>query len=186
MTSMSPHGNFPSSASAPARAGVSLLVVIIIAAAFLGVGCVGGVFIGMALNVGQSITTAMQNLTPQNVVITTTAPTRVKSGEEFQIVVDVTDTSGSARTIGDIDFEQTLLDGASIVKVDPPPSVTATMTMIGYASHTMKLGVPASGAAKVTFTLKAGAPGTYAGDVDTYLDSDMAYHTDRVTIIVEP
>lgn len=150
--------------------------VILLCIVFLLIGSCAGFFTGMLVN----LTRVQQALTPENVDITIDAPDSVKVGETFTIKVTVTDRSGQARRIHDLDIEQGLIEGASITSIAPRPATTTSI--FGYASHTMNLAVPANGFTTVTFTLTATAPGTYSGDIDTYIDSDFAYLTNTMQI----
>lgn len=150
--------------------------VILLCIVFLLIGSCAGFFTGMLVN----LTKVQQALTPENVDISVDAPDSVKVGETFTIKVTVTDRSGQARRIHDLDLQETLLQGASITGITPKPATTTSI--FGYASHTMNLSVPASGSATVTFSLSATAPGSYSGDIDTYIDSDFAFLTNTIQI----
>lgn len=150
--------------------------VILLCIVFLLIGSCAGFFTGMLVN----LTKVQQALTPENVDIAIDAPDSVKVGETFTIKVTVTDRSGQARRIHDLDLQETLLQGASITGITPKPATTTSI--FGYASHTMNLSVPASGSATVTFSLSATAPGSFSGDIDTYIDSDFAYLTNTISI----
>jgi hypothetical protein len=150
--------------------------VILLCIVFLLIGSCAGFFTGMLVN----LTKVQQALTPESVDISVDAPNSVRVGETFTIKVTVTDRSGQARRIRDLDIEQDLLQGASITGITPKPATTTSI--FGYASHTMNLSVPASGSTTVTFTLTATAPGSYSGDIDTYIDSDFAFLTNTIQI----
>lgn len=154
--------------------------VILLCAVCLVTGCVAGFFAGMFVNIAR----VGRAFTPESVAVSVNAPATVKVGETFALTVTVTDLSGAARRVHDIDFEETLLEGLTITGISPKPA--ATTSVMGYAVHTMNAPVPASGQTVITFTLKADAAGTFTGDVDTYVDSDIAFITNMVTVSVSP
>lgn len=188
MTHMSPHGNFPPPANAPGgKRGVPVPMVIAIACTALVCGCLGGGVIGVLLNVGQAVNTLAQNLRPRGAVVAVTTPATVNINEEFQIVVAVTDTSTQPRQIHSVDLKDTLLAGLTIVKIDPPANPAATgVALPGYTSHQARLPIAAGGTSTITITLKATSPGTFEGDIDVYVDTDMTFTTERRSITVTP
>ncbi|MDX2115240.1 MAG: hypothetical protein SFZ24_06395 [Planctomycetota bacterium] len=122
---------------------------------------------------------------PENVSIVVNAPGSVVRGTQFDIVVTVTDTSGTARTIKDVDIYPTLNEGITFVKVTP--TFAAADPSMGFYTYSMNTPVPANGTAVVTFTFVAQTAGTYAGDFDVSIDSIMRIHTTPTTItITEP
>lgn len=142
-------------------------------------GGVGGFIIGLGFNVAG----LASRTTVERAAISVAAPAAVKVGETFTVVVTVRDLSGTARMIGDVDIEETYLEGAAITGVDPAPSGGGSYA--GYAVHTMNLAVAPNGVGVVTFTLRAERPGVLSGDVDVYVDSDLAFETVRISTLVE-
>lgn len=153
--------------------------IILACLACLVVGVVGGFIAGLGVNFSR----LADRMEIKDANVHVAAPGRARVGEQFDIVVTVTDISGSGRRIHDIDVEETYLEGLSIVRVTPEPRTTDSL--VGYATHTMNVAVPASGAATVTFTVRAARAGTFSGDVDVYVDSDFAFETVRITTMVE-
>ena len=154
--------------------------VILLCMVCLIIGCVAGFFAGLFVNIAR----VGRAFTPESVAVSVNAPATVKVGETFTLTVTITDLSGAARRVHDIDIAETLLEGLTITGISPTPASTSSMK--GYAVYTMNAPVPASGQTVVTFTLKADAAGTFVGDVDTYVDSDLAFSTNTVAVNVTP
>lgn len=121
---------------------------------------------------------------PENVSITVGVPPRVVEGQTFDIVINVTDTGGSPRTIKDIDLSETLFAGFTFENSDP--RFVAFDPAFGIATITLDAAVPASGVTTARITLRAETPGTYSGDVDVSVDSIFRIHTTPTTIVIDP
>jgi hypothetical protein len=153
------------------------LLIVLIVIGVLAVGCLGTIVVGgywLGQNAGP----------PEGVTISIAAPAAVKVGEQFSVVVTATDTSGSARTLKDIDFYEALHDGISMVSVTPP--MKGLSAALGSHTYTMDLPIPANNSATVTFLFKADAPGTFSGDLDVSIDSIIKTHTTPTTLVINP
>ena len=140
-----------------------LIILLAVAAAF--VLLIGGTLVaGVAWIVRNS-------RPPEGVTVGIAQPAEIRVGDTFDVVVTVGDSLGRRRTIRDIDFYDPLLDGVSVVKVDPP--YAAYDGSAGIATFTMEAPIEPNAFATVTFTFKAEQAGFYAGDLDVGVDGMM-------------
>ncbi len=90
-------------------------------------------------------------------------PEEVRTGEEFDLAVEISHPEGKPLDLGSIDFEKTLLDGFRIVSVTPPsPSSTQVPGYLTYECRPSK----ASSDYRFTLRLQATNPGYWTGDID--------------------
>jgi hypothetical protein len=151
------------------------VVIVLAVVGVLALMCVGGMVIGRVWLAGQMGP-------PEGVTVQVTRPDSVVTGQVFDVVVTVTDTSGRARTIRDIDLWETLPDGVTVVSVSPPYA-EADLTM-GFLTYTMNRPLAAHGTETITLTMKAGAPGVYSGDLDVGVDDVFRVNTTELVITV--
>lgn len=153
------------------------VVVVLAVIGALSLMCIGGMVVG-----GIWLTGKMGP--PEGIAVQVTRPDSVVSGETFDVVLTVTNSLPRARTIYDIDLWSTLVDGVSVVSVNPP-YVSSDLSM-GFWTYTMNQPLAANSAATITLTLTAGAPGVYRGDLDISVDDILKIHTTDLMITVDP
>jgi hypothetical protein len=119
---------------------------------------------------------------PEGITVSVIQPPEIRIGDTFDVVITVTDSLGQARTIRDVDFYDPLLDGVSVVKVDPPYS--GYDSALGSATFTMEAPIDASATTTLIFTFKAERAGTYSGDLDVGVDKVMRIQTTPHSIVI--
>ena len=92
------------------------------------------------------------------------SPEQVTLGEEFDLVVNVTNASESDLTLGSIDVYESLLDGFELISVSPTPSETSHFIGMHTSYFSKKLEAQESFTA--TYSLKAKEEGLWIGDID--------------------
>lgn len=112
---------------------------------------------------------------PKGLALAFRAPDSVRDGDEFEVVLEVGDTSGVEQALVSVNFDLTRLKGVEILSLDPEP--TKAVTRIGdrafeYTGHP----IPANGALEIVVRCRAVAPGSYWGIVRIYVDHvDLRY-----------
>jgi hypothetical protein len=155
------------------------VLIIALCLVMLGIGFVGGFATGVATSGVLSGMGAVEGVT-----FDVQVPAKVKVGEEFDLVLTLTDELGKARKIGDIDFDEQFVAGSVSVGAVTPRAQTES-TGFGYKTYTMGQTIPASGRTSITFKAKALAPGEHRTAIDVYVDSLLNFATIDVVVIAE-
>ena len=150
-------------------------------------GCGGGLIAGWVAAVGYGEVDSPYYTQPAaDVTVTLTAPERVTAGDEFDLIVDVTDTRGVARTLYDIDVDEGLAEHFDLVAVSPMPVSQTTDSAYWTTTHNRPIG--SHGTVSVTLTAQATkslSPGIYTGTVAVYMES-YSVANQHITIEVLP
>lgn len=153
-------------------AKVALIIVGVVA--LLIVTCVGGV-------VGFMVWAGTQD-PPEGITVEVTLPETIVVGDRFDMVVTVKNELAQQRTLETIDFYSPLLDGVTIMGVDPTPSHSDDIIMRTY---TFQRPIPTQGEVSVTFSMTADAYGYYQGDLDVAVDGMFSILTTSQGITIE-
>ena len=182
--------NFPPPAQnwpGPARQhhdGPGWALPMIVGAALFAAGCLGGGvagwFAGVATNLGNAFAYDPE---PFDADISIRAPDTVTVGETFDIVVTVTDTGNRQRTLDYVDWQGPMVERLDALSIVPTPDYIDTSGSL--REHGYSTTVPASGAATVTFTVRADQPGPLDIDLRVYLDMASEHSTHALTVLPE-
>jgi hypothetical protein len=153
-------------------AKIALIIVGVVA--LLVLTCVGGV-------VGFFVWAGTQD-PPEGITVEVTLPDTIVVGDRFDMVVTVKNELPQQRTLETIDFYSPLLDGVTIMGVDPAPTHVDDILMLTY---TFERPIPAEGEISVTFTMTADAYGYYQGDLDVAVDGMFSILTTSQGITIE-
>ena len=125
--------------------------------------------------------------TPRDIEVAVDAPTMVRAGEEFKIVLRLTNAAAKPQTLVDLDIADSYLDGIVIRSAQPSFSGSDHITRDESVSYSFDLKVPARGEATLTLNALAAHPGDFAGDFDFCINNSFSFVTQRVrTIVREP
>ena len=174
-----PAPNWPGASNE--RAQTSPAGLMILGAVLFAVGCGSGFIVGWGAGLTNSFLGALAPDRPFGADIVVEAPSSVREGEQFELVVTVTDTSGEARMLATIDFYDDLCDDFEVISVTPEPSGFTQQR--GYRETRFHTDLPAHSSVRTVFTLRATRAGQAVGDVEVYLD--MTYVSDYETVTID-
>lgn len=104
---------------------------------------------------------------PENMRITVDAPTTVKQGQEFQLVVQViNDRSKGPLTVDSIDIGEDYLKGFAVVSCEPAFAASTKIPIDDSRSYEFKAPVPPGGTNQFVFKLQARQAGHFSGELD--------------------
>ncbi|MBI1371446.1 MAG: hypothetical protein GC159_01605 [Phycisphaera sp.] len=121
----------------------------------------------------------------QDIDLEMTSPDVVSVGEEFKIVVTVSNTDAKdPQTLFDIDFEPEYLEGIEIVRAEPRNDRTVKYT--NYTSYVFNDKIDPHKSQTVTFIARATKPGVYYSDMRVSINLEQSFRTLHVLTAVKP
>jgi hypothetical protein len=158
----------------------------IVGAVLFGAGCFGGLGVGYLAGSANTLFSDVFDemdfsLEPFDATVTITTPDTVIAGTPFDMTVTITDTGGRARTLDYVDWTGPMIQRLTVLSVTPEPAFTDVSEDL--REHSYEIRIPASGAATVTFTVRADEPGPLTLDLHTYLDMASENHTHDITVL---
>lgn len=111
------------------------------------------------------------------------SPDQVDVGEEFSLVVNVSNPSEDKLTLGSIDIYDTLLDGFQVLEVSPKPSDRDSI--FEFSSFYFSEALQSQESVAITFKLKGSKAGVWSGDIDCCTPFEQFVTTSK-TIVVSP
>ncbi len=121
------------------------------------------------------------SLEPFDATVTIATPDTIIAGTPFDITVTINETGGRARTLDFVDWHGPMIQRLTVLSVTPEPTFTDISEDL--REHGYETRIPASGAATVTFTVRADQPGPLTLDLHTYLDMTSENHTHDITVL---
>lgn len=152
----------------------------LIGALIFAVGCGSGLVVGWFSGASTGLFDLFENLEAE-IAVETALPDTVQLGDSFELVITITDTSGNARTIEDIDFSGSLPDNAEFVSITPSPNQVNPDS--GYIEHVFHQSLGANQSMDFIFEIKPTQSGVYNADISVYMDGYNSEYTE-VTIEV--
>jgi len=156
--------------------GTKVVVGIAVALIVLGITCVGGIF---------SLGLWMVNHVPEGIVLDFEYPDDVVVGDEFDVTMTIENLLDERRTLVDVDFYNSILDGVSITSIIPNPSVDDGAYVLGSRTISFNRTIPAEGEIVLVFTMIAEEAGYFTGDVNLSIDGVLSIHTTSQTIVID-
>lgn len=158
---------------------------------YVAAGCVGLLVLAVcgcvALGVMEAGVLLHVSQEPENLIVSYSMPDHVELGEEFELILTLTNTGSSEILIGDIDFDEPLgdsiLDGATVIGTDP--QMERNDPLPGFRSFHYGRTIPAGEQRVAAFRLRATTPGQYFGSIEVYV-GDLAKNVDNMWITVAP
>lgn len=127
----------------------------------------------------------LSELEVKNIDATVMEPGTVTSGEQFTFGVTVTNEDTENRSIRSIDISRSFLDGMQVVAVQPTPDREYYVDALDQDIFELNVDVAPGQTQIVNFDAVAGDAGSYEGDLDICIDSDVACIFDSISIVVE-
>jgi hypothetical protein len=122
---------------------------------------------------------------PETLTVEYSIPYTVTRGEEFELVLTLTNTGNEAVYVGDIDLDEafggSILDGAITISTDP--YMDRDFSTSGIKTFKYDRSIPAGTSAQVTFRMQAVAVGEYGGSIGVYV-GDIAARIQYVGITI--
>ena len=144
---------------------------------------VGGILVLLLLPLIYYIVTGAAE-PPEGIVLDVECPRVTSAGQPFDLVVTVRNQLDRERMFRSLDFDNSLLKGFTIDKIEPDPEDRSAA--FGTTAYYYKL--PMAPNASATFTLRccAGTPGEYAGRTMVFVDKAHAsFVAEPVKIVVK-
>ena len=120
---------------------------------------------------------------PENVRVEVKQPTRVRTGEKFDIEVRIENLASEAQPLVDIDVAESYLEGIVIVGSDPP--YHESFRSFGMQTFEYNRDIPARSTLTVKLHAEALKPGDFAGDVDVAVGGMLTFVTVVPRTLVE-
>jgi|GEM_PF-3530845 len=156
--------------------GTKVVVGIAVALVVLGITCVGGI-VGLGL--------WMVNNVPEGIVLDFDYPDNVAVGDEFEITMTIENLLDKPRSLVDVDFYSSVLDGVSIESTSPIPVADSGGYVLGSRTLSFNQTIPAEGEIVIIFTMTALEAGYFTGDVDLSIDALLSIYSTTQTIVIE-
>ncbi len=122
---------------------------------------------------------------PDNLSVEYALPYSVVRGEEFELLLTLSNAGDSEFTVNDIDldeaFSDSILDGAIVLWTDPP--MEKDYSISGIKTFQYNRAIPAGETRQVTFRLQAVTSGEFGGSIGVYV-GDLAKSIDYVGITI--
>ena len=153
----------------------------IVGAVIFATGCGSGLLVGWFAGAASGFSDLLNDLDMDaQITVETSSPETIALGETFELVITVTDTSGSARTIEDIDFSGSLIENAKILSITPQPNQVNPDPE--YIEHVFSQPLGASQSIDFLFVFEPTQAGFYNAHINTYMES---YDSEHVDIMIE-
>ena len=120
---------------------------------------------------------------PENVRVDLSQPTRVRTGEKFDIELRIDNLARESQPLVDIDVAETYLEGIVIVGSDPP--YRETFRSFGMQTFEYDHDIPAGSSLTVKMHAEALKPGDFVGDVDVAVGGMLTFVTVVPRTLVE-
>lgn len=122
---------------------------------------------------------------PENLSVEYSLPYSVMRGEEFELLLTLSNTGDSEFIVNDIDldeaFSDSILDGAVVLGTDPP--MEKDYSISGIKTFQYNRAIPAGETRLVTFRLQAVTSGQFGGSIGIYVGA-LAKTIDYVGITI--
>jgi hypothetical protein len=123
---------------------------------------------------------------PANFTAEYSIPSIVNRGDEFELVIRMTNTGTEPVTVNDIDLDQafggSILDGALVLSTEP--EMERDYSLSGIKTFRYNRPIPPGETHTVVFHLQASAAGEFGGSIGIYV-GDLSYQFDYVALIVQ-
>ena len=121
----------------------------------------------------------------ENIVFNQISPLNVKSGEEFVVEMQITNSSSEAQELDSIDIYTSYLDGVAVKRIDPP-NVSEREVNFGdhYFNYEFKREIPAHQTLAVKFLMTAVKTGDFSGDVYVCVNSPTLCNIYQIQAII--
>jgi len=121
---------------------------------------------------------------PEDVTVKVDAPLRVVEGQDFPVVVTVTNTAGRAQTLNSLDVADAYIAGIAITSSTPPFTDSMHVPIDNTWSYEYMLDIPAGGEVQVTLNASALKVGDFNGDIGACINSDSNFLSMPVRTVV--
>lgn len=122
--------------------------------------------------------------TPKNIIIDVKAPLQETIDNEFDIIVNVKNTSSKAQKLVSLDIGDDYLKGIVITKTVPNYIEAYHVPIDDTMSYVYDKTIPANGDVKIILKAKALKTGDYDDEIDVCINSDYSFLTKPVRTIV--
>jgi hypothetical protein len=123
---------------------------------------------------------------PENLSIDYSLPPVVRNGENFDLVISVTNTGSTPFTINDIDLDEVLggsiLDGAMVISTEP--EMARDYSVSGIKTFTYNQTLQPGETKQAIFHLQATTVGEFGGSIGVYIGNN-AKRFEYVGLIVQ-
>ena len=124
--------------------------------------------------------------TPENLSIQYEMPTVVNNGQEFDLVLEVTNTGSESVMVNDIDLDEafggSILDGCVVLETEP--YLERDYSVPGFKTFYYNQPIGPGETKVITFHLQATTVGEFGGSIGLYV-GDLSSRIDYVGIIVQ-
>jgi len=110
-------------------------------------------------------------------------PTRVKTGEQFAVEIQVANPTADPMTIDSVDVYHSFLSGFKLINISPEPS--SSDDVLDFTTYAFSASLESGQTTFIVLTLEALTPGYFAGDIDI-CTPNQDYTTIQAGIVIEP
>lgn len=121
---------------------------------------------------------------PEGLDASVDAPLRAALGEQFNVVVTVTNDSAEEQLLHSIDIDSEYIDGVAVTGATPEFNENFLLDD-GTITHFFEQSVPAGESLTVTFDMEALNAGDYKGDFDVCFDDGLSCEFLQIRTLVE-
>lgn len=123
---------------------------------------------------------------PEGLSVDYSMPSVVQNGENFDLVITITNSGSAPLAVSDIDldeaFDGSILDGSLVLETDPP--MERDYSLEGIKTFVYNQSIAPGETKNVTFHLQATTVGEFGGPVGIYV-GDIAKRIDYIGIIIQ-
>ncbi|MEW6403094.1 MAG: hypothetical protein AB1649_14945 [Chloroflexota bacterium] len=124
---------------------------------------------------------------PEGISVDYSMPSVVHVGENFDLVLTITNASSQSVTVNDIDLDEylggSILDGAVVLETEP--AMPRDYSLEGVKTFSYNRAIEPGETAQVVFHLQATVAGEFGGSVGVYV-GDISKRIDYIGIVVQP
>jgi hypothetical protein len=122
----------------------------------------------------------------KNVDISVTAPETVTVGQDFEVLLSITNTANEDQSLNSIDIENVYLKGIEVIGSDPEYYESFGIAVDNTVSYSYEVNIPPGETLVVVFYCKAVSVGEFEGKMDVCINTGFNFKSVDVSTTVEP
>jgi hypothetical protein len=121
----------------------------------------------------------------KNVDVSIAAPRTVSIGQEFEVLLSITNTADEDQSLNSVDIENVYLEGIEVLGSDPEYYESFGIDMDNTVSYSYEINIRPGETLVVMFYCKAISAGKFEGKMDVCINTGFNYESVDVSTTVE-